>query len=167
MAGFLHTRRPMRPRPRRPSPVLQLATLLWLWPPSVRVAHAQDADWQPPSAAHRHSALLISGLSTFAASYTTTALLGAGMAAMDADDCKYEGDAPCAEWRKLYVPVVGPLNCRDLTPGMKLYFTGTQILGLVATAIGLVVYAQPPAHGLRFAASGGPGELQLRVSLGF
>jgi len=136
--------------------------------PSVTTAHAQ-----PPTAAEqlepsrRHSALLISGISSFATSYAVTALSGWFMASLFAYDCEHEGDRGCAEWRKLYIPLVGPwLGAYPPDTGSRLVLGGGQAIGLVLTLVGAYIYAADRPSSLMLAQTQGRARLHLSAVTG-
>lgn len=95
-----------------------------------------------------HTALFITGVFTFGASYMTSAALGALLNDLDAVDL-YPGDTclSCAADRKQYIPLIGPYLALAKFERADFYITAvSQTLGLVLTVLGVVSLMRPAAR---------------------
>jgi hypothetical protein len=113
----------------------------------------------------RHSALLISGVSTLVSSYLMSAFFGVLIHVMFGADCAYDGDRTCDRANALFVPLIGALfPSSSLETGMRAFLVSSQALGLVLTVVGAFVNAGSPTRS-RVAASAQPSRASLHVAV--
>jgi hypothetical protein len=113
----------------------------------------------------RHSALLISGVSTFISSYLMSAFFGVLIHVMFGYDCAHESDRACNRANALFIPLIGALFPTDsLDTGMRTFVVGSQAFGLVLTVVGALVNTRSSTRS-RLAASTQASRASLHVSV--
>lgn len=97
---------------------------------------------EPSDAPPRHSGMMITGISLFIGSYIASAAYDLLLGAYLIDDCHDDiVKRSCDDSTLLLIPFVGPFMATDQVPmGLKLWFTGTQVVSLVFTLIGISRY---------------------------
>jgi hypothetical protein len=119
---------------------------------------------QPIDDPRPHSALLISGASTFLSSYLMSVFFGVMIHILFGEDCEH-GSSTCSRANSLFIPLIGPLLSTDsLDAGMRTFLVASQALGLVVTIVGGWVLALTSGRSI-LPASTEPTRASLRVSV--